>query len=43
MASDAIKEYFDEDKYNELIEQEVEEKTEYRAELKQFVNEMKDE
>lgn len=42
LCEDAIKDIFDEDKYDELIEQEKEERTEYRSQLKEYVNNLKD-
>ena len=38
LCENAIQEVFDEDKYNELLEQEREERNEYRIEIKNFVN-----
>jgi hypothetical protein len=43
MARDAIAEYFDEDKHEELKERERTERARYQRELKDFVNNLKDE
>ena len=43
MCKDAIEEHFDRDLYDELKETESEEKAEYREELKEFVNNLKEE
>lgn len=42
LCSEAIEELFDQELYDELIEQEGKERYEYQTSLKQFVNDMKD-
>ena len=42
MAEDAIESVFDRDLYEELLEQTATERVQYRAELKEFVNNLKD-
>lgn len=41
LCEDSISKYFDEDKHSELIDEEEEERKEYKIQLKEFVNNMK--